>query len=114
MKSFMKITLAIVLAGCLLIGGCVALIGTSADKAIKDTQAESDKTGITMTQYRSIKLGTLRTDVRRILVVPPESKDSTEISDYRSECLYYNRKGHLLSIFQFCFEHHKLVSKSAL
>lgn len=111
--SVIKVALGVILGLTVLIVGCAAIIGSSADKAIKDTQKQSDKTGITATQFKAVKIGTLRSDVRSQLVVPPEDKDSTAIQDYKSECLYYNRKGHLFDIYQFCFENHRLVSKSS-
>ncbi len=105
MKTVLKITLGILLASVLLIGGCVALIGGAAN----EVQKESDKSAITPAQYRSIDTGMARDAVEDRLGAPTnESEYSTEIEGFDepigSSCIYYNRKGELLSLYQFCFD----------
>jgi hypothetical protein len=116
MKTVVKVTLGILLACVILIGGCVALIGSAAD----DVQDESDRTAITREQYRQVQTGDRQSDVESRLG-NPESADefSSEIEGLDkpvgSSCIYYGRKGELLSGYQFCFDVNtkKLESKSS-
>lgn len=105
MKTVLKITLGILLASVLLIGGCAALIGGAAN----EVQKEHDKSAITPAQYRSISTGMTRKAVERELGAPAdESEFSSEIEGFDqpvgSSCIYYHRKGELLSLYQFCFD----------
>jgi hypothetical protein len=103
-KTVLKITLGILLAAVLLIGGCAALIGGAANEV-----QEIDKSAITPAQYRSISTGMTRDAVERTQGAPAdESEFSSEIEGFDqpagSSCIYYHRKGELLSLYQFCFD----------
>lgn len=122
MKTIFKIAAGILVACMVLIGGCVALVGGAANEVQKD----SDKTAITLKQYRSVGKGDTLSDVRARFG-EPESADEVD-QDLSAEeqqfikkgeedlkCVYYNRKGELASIFQFCFDGNgKYKSKSAV
>ncbi|MDO9410109.1 hypothetical protein [Patulibacter sp.] len=116
MKTVIKVTLGILIAFTILIGGCVALVGSAAN----DVQDENDRTAITPAQYRSIKTGDAKSEVEAELG-DPESADefSSEIEGLDkpvgSSCSYYGRKGELLSGYQFCFDVNtdELESKSS-
>jgi len=106
MKTVLKITLGIIVSFTVLIGGCVALIGG----AVNEVQKDSDKTAITLEQYRSVDVGQ---DTREVVMArfgEPSSSNEVEVEGltatepYGSECVYYNRKGQILSIYQFCFD----------
>lgn len=118
MKTVLKIALGILLAGVVMIVGCVALIGTAANEVQKD----SDKTAITLEQYGSAKIG----EATRSQIVAdfgePRSSDEIQAegvagipeSDFSQSCIYYSRKGELASIFQLCFRGDgKLRSKAS-
>ena len=116
MKTIIKIALGLALGSLIIIGGCVALIGSGADKA----QEDSDKTAITQQQYASIKTGMSKRDVISKLGKPMDKqemeidmKDLGDKANYKSSCIYYGRKGELASMYQFCFEGDKLDSKSS-
>lgn len=119
MKTVLKVTLGIVLGCTVLIIGCVALIGASVDSA----QKESDKTAITLAQYRNAKTGTTTRAQLVSRFGRPQSSDSVQAdgvkgipaSDFRQDCFYYSRKGKLASLFQFCVDGDGVLrSKSAI
>lgn len=64
MKTILKITAGIMLAGTLMIGGCAALIGASADQAAKT----SEKTSASATQVEQIKHGMTVTRVHNLML----------------------------------------------
>jgi hypothetical protein len=113
----LKIMLGVFLGGCLLIAGCVALIAGGVDDATK----EQDKTAITLSEFRSVKLGTREGVVREQLGRPGNRQEfESEIPELESRssssCIYYNEKGKDLfegRSFQFCFDEGKLTSKNS-
>lgn len=116
MKTVVKVTLGILLACVILIGGCAALIGGAADNVQKD----SDRTAITRAQYRQVHTGDTKSQVESLLGDPSSADEfSTEIDGLDkpvgSSCIYYGRKGELLAGYQFCFDINtkKLESKSS-
>lgn len=116
MKTVLKVTLGILLACVILIGGCAALIGGAAN----EVQEESDRTAITRDQYRQVKTGDTRDEVERALGEPSSANEfSTEIDGLDdpvgSSCIYYGRKGELIAAYQFCFDVNtdELESKSS-
>ena len=111
-------TLAVLLGGALLIGGCVLLIAGGVDEA----QKEQDKKGITMAEFDSIDQGMTQQAVEQQLGPPDDSQQFEQnipaIRDqpYKSSCIYYPEKGKQLfegHSFQFCFDNEKLTSKNA-
>jgi len=105
MKTVVKVTLGILLAFVILIGGCVALIGGAAN----EVQEDSDRTAITRDQYRQVKTGDRRSEVEALLGEPSSADEfSTEIEGLDkpvgSSCIYYGRKGELIAGYQFCFD----------
>jgi hypothetical protein len=116
MKTVVKVTLGILLAFVVLIGGCVALVGGAANEVQKD----SDRTAITRTQYRRVHTGDTKSQVESLLGEPSDASEfSTEIDGLDkpvgSSCLYYGRKGEVIAGYQFCFDVNteKLESKSS-
>lgn len=121
-RSFMKVLLAVVLGGLVLIVGCVALIGAGINEGVEEAEKEQDAKGITMSEFRSIKQGTTQDDVESQLGPPEDSQEFEnqipELQDQpaRSSCIYYPEKGKPLfegRSFQFCFDEGKLTSKNA-
>lgn len=122
MKTVFKIVLGILIASIVLIGGCAVLIGGAANQAQKD----SDKHAISLAQYEAIHHGQSKSAVIAKFGEPTSSDaDSLDLSPSEeaalgkgsasSSCIYYNRKGQLASIFQFCFDgNDQYESKSAL
>jgi hypothetical protein len=122
MKTIFKIAAGILLAACVLIGGCVALIGAGVDQAQKD----SDETAITLKQYQSVSSKDTLADVKARFGEPQSADEVDQDLDASArefikdgeedlKCVYYNRKGKLASIFQFCFDGNgKYQSKSAI
>lgn len=118
LKSCLLVTLGVLLAAGLLIGGCVAIIGTGVDKA----QEEQDKLGITQAEFDSIEQGMTQNEVEQQLGPPEDSQEFEqnipELQDhpFRSSCIYYPEKDQPLfegQSFQFCFDEGKLTSKNA-
>jgi hypothetical protein len=122
MKTIFKIAAGILVAMCVLIGGCVALVGVGVDQAQKD----SDKTAITFKQYQSVNSKDSLADVKHQFGEPQSADEVDQDLDASArefikdgeedlKCVYYNRKGHLASIFQFCFDGNgKYQSKTAI
>lgn len=116
MKTVVKVTLGVLLAFLVLIGGCVALVGGAADSVRKD----NDKTAITRAQYRQVKTGDKRSEVEQLLGDPSSDTEfSTDVEGLDkpvgSSCISYDRKGQILAGYQFCFDvsTEKLESKSS-
>jgi hypothetical protein len=118
MGTVLKVALGILLAGVVMIVGCVALLGAGAD----EVQRESDESSITVEQYQSARTGQITRDelVERFGEPTDETEFSTEVEGLDepvgSECIYYNRRGELASLFQFCFDINtgRLESKSSI
>jgi outer membrane murein-binding lipoprotein Lpp len=118
MKTVIKIVLGIVIAACVLIGGCVALIGAGVNEASK----QQDKTAITSTQFASLHTGMKRSEVMDA-VGNVEPGDAQEFESeglpgtaIKSSCIYYNEKGKSLGdgrYFQLCFDSNRLSSKNS-
>ena len=113
MKLMLKIVGGIVIASVLLVAGCTALLAAGAN----EVQADSDKHAITAKQFASIKAGMKRTAVEAKLGAP-DNVQETDIEGFDKttaefDCIYYNRKGEVLSMYQFCFDNGKLTSKSS-
>ena len=116
MKTVLKVTLGILLACVILIGGCAALISGAAD----EVQEENDRTATTREQYREVRTGDTKAEVEAKLGDPSSADEfSTEIEGLdkpvRSSCIYYGRKGELIAGYQFCFDVNtdRLDSKSS-
>ncbi|HLL49689.1 MAG TPA: hypothetical protein VK356_03385 [Thermomicrobiales bacterium] len=109
--------LGVFLGFCLLIGGCVALIGVGVDEAEK----EQDKHAITLEQFREVKRGSSVQEVKDELGVEPGDAQEFETEGLpgeavQSDCIYYNEKGKGLGegrYFQFCFDNDRLTSKNS-
>ena len=116
MKSFLKITLAIIVAMCVLIGGCVAVIGGAASSASKEMDKEQNAHAITKAQLASAKMGDSKAEVESLLGEPDDSQhseSSSEFGDSTSDCIYYNVKGGgFMDSYQLCFENDRLRSKN--
>lgn len=117
--TFIKVMLGVIIGGTVLIGGCVALIAGGVDEAQKD----SDKTSITAKDYGTAKTGETTKATVVDMFGEPSSADELKAdgvkgipeSDFSQSCVYYNRRGELASIFQFCFDgDDKLTSKSSI
>lgn len=116
-RTFLKVLLAILVAGLLLIGGCVALIGGAADQAGKELDKDQKQHAITKAQYDSLKTNAAtKADVVGRYGAP-DSSDEFEAKDVGgSDCIYYNDKGgEVGDFFQLCFDKAggNLESKSA-
>jgi hypothetical protein len=113
MKTMLKIAGGIILAFVLLIAGCTALIGVGAN----EVQKESNEHAITRAQYRAIKSGMTRAQVEAKLGEPANDQDMNvsveELSvASNTQCIYYNEKDEIVSMYQFCFDNGKLNSKA--
>lgn len=103
MKAILKIVAAILIASTLLIGGCAALLGGAANEASKELDKESKRHAITPKQYSGVALGDTRASIEKKFG-EPESTDSTEAQGMgKQTCIYYKKRGHLASLYQFCF-----------
>ena len=118
LKGCLLVTLGVVAAGVVLIGGCAVLFSAGVDEA----QKEQDKKGITLSEFRSIEQGTSQDDVEAQLGEPEDSQEfeqqipELQNQPSRSSCIYYPEKGQPLfegRSFQFCFDDGKLTSKNA-
>jgi hypothetical protein len=118
MKTILKITAGILLAGCVMIGGCVALVGGAASEVDNQMQKEANRSAITKVQLASVKMGDSKKSVITTLGKPDDSQHmetSTEFGDSTSDCIYYNVKGKDwsdLDMHQLCFDDGKLTSKN--
>jgi len=104
--GFLKVFLAIIIAGALLLVGCTALVG-------QGIQDEQNKHAITMQQAKSIDIGTPKSSVIAALGAPESSQSFQDSYTGKSSCIYYNVKdGQFLDSWQFCFEKGLLSSKN--
>jgi hypothetical protein len=93
--GFLKTVLALVLAGCVLIGGCVLLLAGGLNSKEED--------GITRGEFNSIKQGDTRSEVIDRHGEPEDSQEfESQIPELqgkpsRSSCIYYPEKGKLTS-----------------
>jgi hypothetical protein len=113
-----KVMLGVFLGGCLLIGGCVALLASSVEEA----DEEQKKKGITLQQFRSVEQGATQEEVEAELGKPEDAQEfeqeipELQTGTQRSSCIYYPEKGKGIGegrSFQLCFDNGKLTSKNA-
>lgn len=112
MKMFLIVSGAILFSFGVLAVGCVALLGagaTQADKAIKKEEAK----GITPAQFQAVPNRMRRTTIEKRLG-KPESVDETNIDGQQLDCITYQRKGDIGSMYLFCFSDGRLTSKSSV
>jgi hypothetical protein len=124
-KRYKKHTVRNVLLGLiafsvLAIGGCAALIGSAANEAVKQLDAEQQAHAITPAQFDAITLGASEASVQTSLGKPPEDRQQFQSKGFltnepaNSSCIYYNRDGGSFGDrYQFCFDSGKLTSKNA-
>lgn len=108
MKTILKIVVGVVIAGIVLVVGLVALLGGAAS----EIQKESDEHSITKEQYEQVKKGTSLKQVKADLGEPSDQQNTQMDGLGEQDCIYYNQKGDLASMYQFCFDNKKLTSKS--
>lgn len=103
----------------LLFGGCIALIGGAANEVDKELKKEAAK-GITPAQFKSIKPKSTRAQVEKALGKPSDVQemdiDVSEFSDKETQsndCIYYQKKGEIASLYQLCFTDDVLSSTSS-
>jgi hypothetical protein len=110
--------LGVVLGGCVLIGGCVALLAGG----INSANNEQKKKGITASQFRGEAIGTSESQVRSDLGKPEDRQEFENKGvlpgdqSSRSSCIYYPEKGKGIGegrSFQLCFDNGKLSDKNA-
>jgi len=105
MKTVLKVTLGILLAGAVLIGGCVALLGAGANEAVKEIDKSQNENAITNAQARGVKLGATRRTVESDFGKPKSDQESSNEGLGDDSCIYYNVKNSdEFSQWQFCFE----------
>ena len=104
MRTVVKIVLGILIAGVLLIAGCVALMGAGINEASKDFDRQQNKNAITNSQARQIKNGTTKAEVVDQLGPPRDTQEGETEGLGKDQCLYWNVKGgEALTSWQFCF-----------
>lgn len=112
-----KVMLGVVLGFCVVIVGCVAVLGS----AVEEADEEQRKKGITMEQFRAVPQGSTQEEVEAELGTPEDAQEfEQEIpelnTNQRSSCIYYPEKGKGIGegrSFQLCFDNGKLTSKNA-
>ncbi len=117
MKTVLKVALGLVLGLTVVIVGCAALFSAGVEKVQKD----SDKTAITVGQYGSAKTGvSTRPQLEQAFGVPQTSNEvkaegvaGIPESAFEQSCIYYNRRGALASLFQFCFDGDDVLQSKA-
>jgi hypothetical protein len=119
-RTVLKVLFGLTLFGLVVIVGCAALIGTAADEAIKELDAEQQRHAITKEQFDSIQIGASESRVVQQLGKPPEDKQEFTNKGFLSDepenstCVYYNREGgEYGDVFQFCFDNGRLTGKNA-
>lgn len=119
-STFVTVLIILVVLFVLGVGGCAVLIGgaaTAVDDAIKEEEAK----GITPAQYAAIKSGMTRKAVEGKLGKPSDAQEmEIDTSDFEgkgsttsNDCIYYQKKGELASLYQFCFTDDKLSTKAS-
>lgn len=108
---------AVVIVFGVIMGSCVAIIGSAANELNKEQQSHA----ISKAQFDAVPLGITHGQLSDRLGKTPE--DSQEFvqkgvlteQDVNSSCVYYNKTGETFgsSRFQFCFEGDSLRSKNA-
>jgi hypothetical protein len=104
----------------LLIVGCVALVGSAGEEAVKEIDKQQRANSITAEQFRAVKLGSSQQAVEDKLGEPAdaqefESEGILQKEPENSSCIYYNKRGGQFGdLFQLCFTGGKLNSKNKL
>lgn len=116
MKRFLKVTLIVIVMGCVLIGGCTVLLAGGANEVDKSLKRQQNTHSITNEQGRSVKLGTTEKVVRARFGQPDDTQESVNEGLGNSSCIYYKiRGGSYGDTWQFCFgDSGKLENKNRL
>lgn len=116
--TFLKVTLGVIVGGCVLIAGCAALLAGG----INNANNEQKKKGITVQQFHGERLGTPQSQVEADLGKPEDAQEFENkgvipgSAASRSSCIYYSEKGKGIGeghSFQLCFDNGKLNDKNA-
>lgn len=99
----------------------VVALGSAANQAVKQLNAEQAKHAIAPTTYSKIKIGATKAAVlRAVRPATPENTQEFEsagvlsATDIKSSCVYFNKQGGSFGdIYQFCFDGNKLATKSS-
>jgi hypothetical protein len=117
-STILKVMLGVVLGACVLIVGCVALLGAGLNEA----DEEQKKKGITLQQFRSIDQGSSQEQVEAELGPPDDAQEfeqeipELDTGNQKSSCIYYPEKGKGIGegrSFQLCFDNGELTSKNS-
>lgn len=115
-RTCLIVTLAIMLAGAVLIVGCFALLG----EGLEEAEQEQNETAITQQEFRSITRGMRESEVRQQLGRPGDAQEFENEGlpgdVIRSSCIYYNEEDQALGegrYYQFCFDNGRLTAKNA-
>lgn len=108
MGTVLKVGGGIVLGVVVLIVALVACVGLAADEVGDQIQEESDRTSITLDEFRSVKVGqATEPQVRERFGEPSDEQEfEGQVADIDTSgsCIYYNQQGEVASFFQFCFD----------
>lgn len=113
MKLALKITLGVALAIAALSVGCGALVSVG----FNEVQKATDKHAITQAQFDSVKTGARGNTRKRILArfgEPQVVEFEEQQPPGQRDCIYYNRRGELISTYEFCFDARDRVTSKAL
>lgn len=117
-STVLKVMLGVILAACVLVVGCVALLSAGLNEA----DEEQKKQGITLSQFRSIEQGATQDEVEAKLGEPEDAQEfeqeipELDTGTQQSSCIYYPEKGKGIGegrSFQLCFDNGKLTSKNS-
>jgi hypothetical protein len=119
-RTVLKVLLGLSLVGLVFIVGCAALIGSAANEAVKQLDSEQKAHAISVSQFRSLTLGTSESEVISQLGKKPEDRQEFQNESFvgkepdNSSCIYYNKAGGSFGdAFQLCFDNSRLSSKNA-
>jgi hypothetical protein len=119
-RTVLRVFVGLCIFSILAIGGCTAVIGSAANHAIKEYDAEQQAHAITADQFHAVRLGSSERSVRGFLGKAPEDRQEFQSQDFvtnepsSSSCVYYNRDGGSFGdVYQFCFDGGKLTSKNS-
>jgi hypothetical protein len=112
MSTVLKIALGVGLTIAVMFVGCGVLVGAGFNAVEKSL----DKHSITQAQFDSVKSGARGNTRKRILARFGEPQTMTEINDGPppADCMYYNRKGEFLSVYEICFDTRDRVRSKSL
>jgi hypothetical protein len=109
--TVLKVALGVIVAFLVLIVGCAVLITAGSEGSeISQEDYESIQNGMSRAEVED-QLGEEPVNVQDMEIEAPNLTGGTETLSH--DCIYFNKEGDVVGIYQFCFENDRLTSKAS-